>query len=249
MLKTVSSITNAIGALNFKGTWDANANSPALASSVGTKGDYYVVGTAGSTTLNGISNWGVGDWATYNGSVWQRVEGGADLNGVNLSVSGTTTLSGLTASTALALDASKNVVSLTQPAFSAYLSANQATTINAFTKILIDTEEFDIGNGFDTGTSRFQPTVAGYYQVTAEVVMASGVGFVYPAIYKNGAIAKGGNTTTVNAVNTSANVTALIYMNGSTDYLEFFIFQNAGVGLLAIAGAANTYFQAAYIRG
>jgi hypothetical protein len=113
MLKTVSSIANAIGALNYKGTWDANANSPALTSSVGTKGDYYVVGTAGSTNLNGISNWGVGDWAAFNGSVWQRVEGGADLNGVNLSVSGTTTLSGLTASTALALDASKNVVSVT----------------------------------------------------------------------------------------------------------------------------------------
>jgi hypothetical protein len=113
MLKTVSSITNAIGALNYKGTWDANANSPALASSVGTKGDYYVVSTAGSTNLNGISNWGVGDLATFNGSVWQRVEGGADLNGVNLSVSGTSTLSGLTASTALALDASKNIVSVT----------------------------------------------------------------------------------------------------------------------------------------
>ncbi len=113
MLKSVSSITNAIGALNFKGTWDANANSPALASSVGTKGDYYVVGTAGTTNLNGISNWGVGDLATFNGSVWQRVEGGADLNGVNLSVSGTSTLSGLTASTALALNASKEIVSVT----------------------------------------------------------------------------------------------------------------------------------------
>lgn len=113
MLKSVSSITNAIGALNFKGTWDANANSPALASSVGTKGDYYVVGTAGSTNLNGISNWGVGDLATFNGSVWQRVEGGADLNGVNLSVSGTSTLSGLSASTALALNASKEIVSVT----------------------------------------------------------------------------------------------------------------------------------------
>ena len=96
MLKTVSSITNAIGALNFKGTWDANANSPALASSVGTKGDYYVVGTAGTTNLNGISNWGVGDLATFNGSVWQRVEGGADLNGVNLSASGSVVFSALT---------------------------------------------------------------------------------------------------------------------------------------------------------
>jgi hypothetical protein len=113
MLKTVSSITNAIGALNYKGTWNASTNTPTLASGVGTKGDYYVVSVAGSTALDGISNWGVGDLATYNGAAWQRVEGGADLNGVNLSVSGTSTLSGLTASTALALDASKNVVSVT----------------------------------------------------------------------------------------------------------------------------------------
>lgn len=113
MLKTVSSITNAIGALNYKGTWNANTNNPALASGVGTKGDYYVVGTAGTTTLDGISNWGIGDWAVFNGSVWQRVEGGADLNGVNLSVSGTSTLSGLTASTALALNAQKEIVSVT----------------------------------------------------------------------------------------------------------------------------------------
>jgi hypothetical protein len=113
MLKTVSAITNAIGALNYKGIWNASTNSPALASGVGTKGDYYVVSVAGSTSLDGISNWGVGDWAAFNGTAWQRVEGGADLNGVNLSVSGTTTLSSLTASTALALDANKNVVSVT----------------------------------------------------------------------------------------------------------------------------------------
>lgn len=113
MLKAVSSITNAIGALNYKGTWNANTNTPTLASGAGTKGDYYVVSVAGTTTLDGISNWGIGDWAVFNGSVWQRVEGGADLNGVNLLVSGTSTLSGLTASTALALNASKEVVSVT----------------------------------------------------------------------------------------------------------------------------------------
>jgi len=113
MLKTVSAISNAIGALNYKGTWNASTNTPTLASGAGTKGDYYQVSVAGSTTLDGISNWGVGDVVAFNGTTWQRIEGGADLNGVNLSVSGTSTLSGLTASTALALDASKNVVSVT----------------------------------------------------------------------------------------------------------------------------------------
>ena len=88
MLKTVSSITNAIGALNYKGTWNASTNSPALTSGAGTKGDYYQVSVAGSTSLDGISNWGVGDVAAFNGATWQRIEGGADLNGVNLSVTG-----------------------------------------------------------------------------------------------------------------------------------------------------------------
>jgi hypothetical protein len=113
MLKTVSSVTNAIGALNYKGTWNATTNTPTITSSVGVKGDYYQVSVAGSTAINGISNWGVGDVIAFNGVVWQRIEGGADLNGVNLSVSGTTTLSGLTASTALALNAGKDVVSVT----------------------------------------------------------------------------------------------------------------------------------------
>jgi hypothetical protein len=97
MLKTVSSIANAIGALNYKGTWNASTNTPTLASGVGTKGDYYQVSVAGSTSLDGLSNWGVGDVAAFNGTTWQRIEGGADLNGVNLSVSGNSTLGDATA--------------------------------------------------------------------------------------------------------------------------------------------------------
>ena len=94
MLKTVSSVANALGALNYKGTWDAATNTPTLASGVGTQGDYYVVSVAGTTDLDGITNWGVGDWAAFNGSVWQRVEGGADGNFVNLDVTGTATFDG-----------------------------------------------------------------------------------------------------------------------------------------------------------
>ena len=74
MLKTVSSVINAIGALNYRGTWNALINDPTLTSSVGTQGDYYVVSVAGSTNLNGITDWQVSDWAVFNGSVWQKVD-------------------------------------------------------------------------------------------------------------------------------------------------------------------------------
>jgi hypothetical protein len=92
MLKAVSSIVNAIGALNYDGTWNATTNTPTIVSSVGVKGDYYVVSVAGTTSINGLSNWGIGDWIVFNGSVWQRVEGGADLNGINLTVQDNSTL-------------------------------------------------------------------------------------------------------------------------------------------------------------
>ena len=90
MLKTVSSITNAIGALNYKGTWNASTNSPTLADGTGAKGDYYVVSTAGTQTFDGILLFfGAGDWIVYNGAVWQRVEGGSDGNFSNVTLNST----------------------------------------------------------------------------------------------------------------------------------------------------------------
>ena len=66
--------TTITGALNYQGTWNASTNSPALTSSVGTNGYYYVVVTAGSTNLNGVTDWQVGDWAIFNGTVWQKID-------------------------------------------------------------------------------------------------------------------------------------------------------------------------------
>jgi len=90
MLKTISSITNALGALNYKGTWNASSNTPTLADGTGAKGDYYVVSTAGTQTFGGVQLFfGTGDWIAYNGAVWQRVEGGSDGNFANVTLTST----------------------------------------------------------------------------------------------------------------------------------------------------------------
>lgn len=83
MLKTVSSVINAIGALNYQGTWNANTNTPTLQSGVGTKGDYYVVSQAGSTNLDGITDWQVNDWAIFNGTIWQKIDNTDLVTSVN----------------------------------------------------------------------------------------------------------------------------------------------------------------------
>ena len=68
--------------LVYQGTWDALNNVPALASSVGTAGHYYIVETAGTTNLNGITDWQVGDWAIFaSTSVWQKVDNTSILGG------------------------------------------------------------------------------------------------------------------------------------------------------------------------
>lgn len=105
MLKTVSSVANAIGALNYKGTWNASTNDPALASGVGTKGDYYVVSVAGSTNLDGETLWGVGDWAVFNGSIWQKVDGGDTGNFTNATVANLTITNSLSANLATSANA------------------------------------------------------------------------------------------------------------------------------------------------
>ena len=75
---------------SYQGTWNASTNTPTLTSSVGTLGYYYVVSTAGSTTLNGISTWAVGDWAVYNGSAWQKVAASGSSAFSTLTVTGLT---------------------------------------------------------------------------------------------------------------------------------------------------------------
>ena len=72
-----------LGALSYQGTWNANTNTPTLTSSTGTKGYYYVVSVAGTTNLNGITDWQVGDWAVYNGSAWQKIDNTDAVTSVN----------------------------------------------------------------------------------------------------------------------------------------------------------------------
>ena len=72
-----------MGDLNYQGTWNASTNSPTLTSSTGTKGYYYVVNVAGTTNLDGITDWQVGDWAVFNGSTWQKIDNTDAVTSVN----------------------------------------------------------------------------------------------------------------------------------------------------------------------
>ena len=81
--KIQGQINGIVAGVVYKGAWNAATNTPTLTSSVGVQGNYYVVDVAGNTNLNGITDWQVGDWAIYNGSVWQKVDNTDAVTSVN----------------------------------------------------------------------------------------------------------------------------------------------------------------------
>jgi hypothetical protein len=130
----------------------------------------------------------------------------------------------------------------TGPAFSAYQSIAQALSAATFTKITFDVEDFDTNNNF--ASSRFTPTIAGYYQINGRVQNTTGTGQTAISIYKNGSQFRDGNNLYGPAV--AVGVSTLIYLNGSTDYVEIY-------GYFATAGNTSnaqtvTYFSGSMVR-
>lgn len=104
------------------------------------------------------------------------------------------------------------------PAFSAYAGTATTVSYNVFTKIAFDTEEFDTNSNF--ASSRFTPTVAGYYQLNWSTGV-SGNAEKWSILYKNGTSFKGGS----DAIGYSSAGSALVYANGTTDYFEVYLYQ------------------------
>jgi hypothetical protein len=135
------------------------------------------------------------------------------------------------------------------PAFSAY-NSNQAIANNTFTKLACSFEVFDTNSNYDNATNyRFTPTVAGYYQINGHVALAAALGIVAVSIYKNGGNFYSGSSAALNTGFTQANVSGVVYLNGSTDYVELYTFQNSGGSINTItASGPYNYFNGALVR-
>ena len=128
----------------------------------------------------------------------------------------------------------------TGPAFSAYQSSSQTLTSVTLTKILFQSEEYDTNSNF--ASSRFTPTVAGYYQLNAGMQSFASYTYGFIDIYKNGSREKAGNAGGIGNASNNWTVSSLVYLNGSTDYVEIYGFLTNGQGL-------NNTFAATYFNG
>ena len=129
------------------------------------------------------------------------------------------------------------------PTFSAYQSLGQVIGAATATKISFQTEVFDTASAFDSTTNyRFTPLVAGYYQATGGIYFGAAAQGSQLYIYKNGSSYLSNSYIIANG----STITGLVYLNGSTDYLELWCYLAAGYTLSA--ASYDTYFQAAMIR-
>ena len=142
------------------------------------------------------------------------------------------------------------------PAFSAWQSngsANQSISSDVWTKAKIDTEEFDTNSNFDTSTYRFTPNVAGYYQVNGCLYLRNGSASALKIIslYKNGSLYKSGISLYLTGNYYTAadnfNVSSLVYLNGSTDYVELYAYIASSAATIGY-GITASYFNAAMVR-
>ena len=136
--------------------------------------------------------------------------------------------------------------------FKAYLSSTQSISHTINTKINFDTigsvqGYSTVGSAYSTTNKRFTPTVEGYYQVNANVHMGSGVNgqLAYPLLYKNGTNIMYGNVIYIGAAGSILSTfSGAVYLNGSTDYIEMYWYQNAGGARSLTANEVLTFWQA-----
>lgn len=136
------------------------------------------------------------------------------------------------------------------PAFSAGRSTNQSVTSGAWTKVQCDSEAFDTASAYDNATNfRFTPQVAGYYQISGAVyITGTNMTQAQAKIYKNGSADKLGTPVSTPALNEiGSSVSALVYLNGTTDYVELFGYAS-GTSPVFTGNVGLTYFQGVLVR-
>ena len=117
-------------------------------------------------------------------------------------------------------------VVIPSPAFSVYASASNTVSATVYTKVQLNTEKFDLTNDFDNATNyRFTPSVEGYYQINTKVRATSSTNsldLVIVAVYKNGSAYESVQYNPDNSYSEECAFSTLVYLNGSTDYIELY---------------------------
>lgn len=198
----------------------------------------------------------------WTGSTWDATGAAIDLtpywqNGsTSLEIDGTTSGTITLASPAVAgtntltFPAKTATVATEGPLFYAYGGGLDNLSNGVYTKLSYTGTLYNVNSNYDATARRFTPTVPGYYLITLNVAIISNTaGVMFAAIARNGGTAQQAGVVLTSAQALSTTVQAILYMNGTTDYVEPFGVQYFGSNQLVGTNSAVYAFTGAYIRG
>jgi len=141
----------------------------------------------------------------------------------------------------LSSSVSVNQYNIFGPAFHATKNNIQSLTNNVWTKIAFDDESFDATNEYDAVTNyRFLPSVAGYY-IASITLNCTSTDFLVGIFRNGGEYLRGRNNYQ------QATVTQMVYLNGTTDYIEPYGYVTS-TGQISSGSGVENQFSAALIR-
>ena len=128
------------------------------------------------------------------------------------------------------------------PSFRAYRSANYSIASSSFVEVQFDTKTFDTNTCFNTSTYRFTPTSSGYYFFNAQITYAGAwSNRIMCIIRQNGTDIH--RMFILNGDNTGAQTSAIINMNGTTDYVSVWTYHENASSQSIDANSARTWFM------
>lgn len=141
----------------------------------------------------------------------------------------------------------------TGPLMSSRMSSIQTVNHNAYTKLILDNELYDTNSNYDVSLYRFTPNIAGYYFTSINLIYnlnSSRTYYLNPAIYKNGSIFAYTEdyASTNSGGRASVCLTSIIFLNGSTDYLEYYQYHYDYTSLTTAQLYPNTTATAYLVR-
>lgn len=129
------------------------------------------------------------------------------------------------------------------PAFRATRSTTFNPSGSTWTKVPLNSENFDTNNNFDNATNyRFTPTVAGYYQINTHAFATGSPPECYVALYKNGSNVAYSLFNGSGTGQWTGMVSDVWDANGTTDYFEMYVWTSASSP--AISGMYMSGFMA-----
>ena len=142
-------------------------------------------------------------------------------------------------------------IAVNTPAFMATASSQLTLSNDTWTKVQFNTEVVDTNNNYDPSTNyRFTPTTAGKYKISyfASMETTGGVGaanFAFFGLYKNGSVIHQAyiDSSNNNTYAYAGGVSAIVDMNGSSDYLEAYARGNASSGAMKVQNSTYTMFS------